>query len=102
MTSTQQTMSQLRQLRLTSMANAYQLQLEQPKLHQLPFNDRFGMLVEHEVSERERRKLKRIVSAAELPEPAALEDLTTGQAAAWTKRRLRSSRPANGCDATRT
>ena len=75
MTSTQQTMSQLRQLRLTSMANAYQLQLEQPKMHQLPFNDRFGMLVEHEVSERERRKLKRIVSAAELPEPAALEDL---------------------------
>lgn len=75
MTSTQQTMSQLRQLRLTSMATAYELQLEQPKLHQLPFDHRFGMLVEHEVSQRETRKLKRILTAASLPEPAALEDL---------------------------
>ncbi|HQR56453.1 MAG TPA: IS21-like element helper ATPase IstB [Burkholderiaceae bacterium] len=62
-------------MRLTAMASAYQLQLEQPRLHQLPFDDRFAMLVEHEVSERERRKLKRIVAAASLPEPAALEDL---------------------------
>lgn len=75
MTSTQQTMSQLRALRLTSMANAYELQLEQPKLHQLSFSDRFAMLVEHEVSERDGRKLKRSVAAAALPEAAALEDV---------------------------
>ena len=45
MTSVQQTISRLRELRLTSMAEAYSLQLQQPKLHQLPFDDRFGLLV---------------------------------------------------------
>lgn len=74
MTSTQQTIERLRELRLTPMADGYERQLQQPKLHQLSFDDRFAMLVEYESSEREARKLKRLVHRAALPENAALED----------------------------
>jgi DNA replication protein DnaC len=74
MSSVQQTISRLRELRLTSMAEAYASQLQQPKLHQLPFDDRFGLLVEHEASERESKKLKRLVRGAGFPETATLED----------------------------
>lgn len=53
MSSVQQTINRLRELRLTSMAEAYATQLQQPKLYELSFDDRFGLLVEHETSERE-------------------------------------------------
>lgn len=74
MSSVQQTISRLRELRLTSMAEAYSVQLQQSKLHQLSFDDRFGLLVEHEASERESKKLKRLVRGAGFPETASLED----------------------------
>ena len=56
MSGVHQTISRLRELRLTSMAEAYSVQLQQPKLHQLSFDDRFGLLVEHEASERDSKK----------------------------------------------
>ncbi len=74
MSSVQQTITRLRELRLTSMAEAYSSQLQQPKLHQLSFDDRFGLLVEHEASERESKKLKRLVQGAGFPETTSLED----------------------------
>ena len=46
MSAIQQTTSQLRSLRLVAMADAYQLQMEQPKLQSTSFDDRFGLLVE--------------------------------------------------------
>jgi DNA replication protein DnaC len=75
MTSVQQTMSRLRELRLASMAEAYELQLQQPKLHQLSFDDRFALLVEQEVVERQSKKLKRLIRDADFPEVASLEDV---------------------------
>ena len=75
MSGVQQTLSRLRELRLTSMAENYAMQFQQPKLHQLSFDDRFGLLVEHEVSERESKKLKRLVRCAGFPEAASLEDV---------------------------
>lgn len=76
MSSTQQTLARLRELRLTSMAEAYERQLQQPKLHQLTFDDRIGLLVEHEASQRNDRKLRRLLGGAGLPEKdAVLEDL---------------------------
>lgn len=74
MSSIQQTITRLRELRLASMAEAYSVQLQQPKLHQLTFDDRFGLLVEHEASERESKKLKRLIRGAGFPETASLED----------------------------
>lgn len=75
-TNTQNT-SQMRELRLTAMAEAYELQQEQPKLHQLAFDDRVGLLLEAETAARKSRKLNRLVRVASLPETAAFEDLDT-------------------------
>jgi len=70
-----QNTSQMRELRLTAMAQGYELQVEQPKLHQLAFDDRLGLLLEAEVAARKSRKLNRLVKVATFPETASLEDL---------------------------
>jgi len=75
MSSAEQTIVRLRELKLTSMAQAYEQQLGQPGRSDLSFEDRFGLLVEFEAAERESRKLRRLVKAAGLPEAAALEDV---------------------------
>lgn len=75
MSTIEQTFARLRELRLAAMADAYELQLQQPKLHQIAFDDRLGMLVDAEASAREHRKLKRLVRGAGLPDAASLEDL---------------------------
>jgi len=71
----QQTIMRLRELRLHTMADAYQLQLDQPSLHQIPFDDRFGNIVEYAASCKESALLKRLMKAADFPETASLEEL---------------------------
>jgi len=66
------------------MAEAYLSQLQQPKLHQLGFDDRFSLIVDHEASERSSKSLKRLIKSANFPEQATLEDL--------------DDRPARGID----
>lgn len=75
MSSIQQTLNRLRELRLSPMAEAYDLQNRQPKIHEIGFDDRLSLLVEHESSARESKKLKRMISAAGFPEMASLEDI---------------------------
>lgn len=69
------TLTQLRALRLTTMAEAYENQLLQPKLHEFGFDERLAMLVDQEQNERESRKLKRLIRDAALPDRASLEDI---------------------------
>ncbi|TWO64409.1 AAA family ATPase [Caenimonas sedimenti] len=68
---------QMRELRLNAMTQAYERQQETPKLHDLNFDDRFGLLLEAECAARRTRKLSRLVKTANLPEAASLEDLDT-------------------------
>lgn len=75
MSNIQQTLNRLRELRLSSMAEAYDLQHQQPNLYSMGFDDRFSLLVEHEASSRESKKLKRLIQLARFPETAVLEDL---------------------------
>ncbi len=75
MSTAQQTADHLRDLRLKAMAAAYEGQLDQPRLHDIPFDDRLAMLVDAEINARESRKLKSLVSGAAMPEPASLEDV---------------------------
>lgn len=70
-----QTLARMRELKLSSMAAALQQQMETPSLLQMSFEDRLAILIEHEWSDRENRKLKRLVRGAGLPEAACLEDL---------------------------
>lgn len=44
----QSTMDKLIEMRLTAMADAFRNQLADPKFKEVPFGDRFGMLVDIE------------------------------------------------------
>jgi DNA replication protein DnaC len=75
MTIPQQTLTRLRELKLNPMARAYELQLEQPTLHALGFDDRFGLIVEQTASQKESVKLQRLLKLARLPDTASLEQV---------------------------
>jgi DNA replication protein DnaC len=80
MTTVQQTLSKLRQLKLTGMAAGYENQLDQPNLHRGSFDERFAMIVDQESSARESRRLTRLIRGSGFPEPASLEDLDAAPA----------------------
>lgn len=71
----QQTVDQLRQLKLTGMLDAFEQQLTQPASHELAFEQRFALLVEREVLHRENRRLARLLKAAKLRVHACVEDI---------------------------
>lgn len=48
----QSTIDKLIEMRLTSMADAFRNQLNDPKFKEIPFEDRFAMLVDIEYSNR--------------------------------------------------
>lgn len=73
----QQTLTKMRSLKLAGMAQSYASQLDQPTRHELPFDDRLGMLIDSELTARENRRLKRLIKSAGLIEAAAIEDLDT-------------------------
>jgi DNA replication protein DnaC len=75
---TTQNIAQMRTLKLSSMARAYETQLEQPRLHELGFDDRLALLMEAEESDRRNRKLSRLIRQANLRENASLEDVDYG------------------------
>ncbi|AOE85914.1 IS21-like element helper ATPase IstB [Pseudomonas sp. TCU-HL1] len=70
------TMHRLVELGLSGMAIAYERQLNQPDLQQQTFDVRLGLMMDAEVSERETRKVERLVKGARLRESqAVLEDV---------------------------
>lgn len=71
----EQTREQLRSLKLTGMLDALERQIEQPETHDLAFEHRLGLLVEHEALHRENRRLGRLLSTAKLRVGACIEDI---------------------------
>ncbi len=71
----QQTLEQLRALRLTGMADALVQQGEQPATHELAFEQRLALLVDREVLHRENRRLARLLKTAKLRVDACVEDI---------------------------
>ena len=61
-----QTLEQLRRLRLSGMAAAFAQQLEQPQLQALSFEERFSLLLDRELNLRENRRLNRLLQLARL------------------------------------
>ena len=53
----QSTIDKLIEMRLTSMADAFRNQLDDPKFKEIPFEDQFGMLVDIEYSSRKNNRL---------------------------------------------
>lgn len=68
---TQSTIDKLIEMRLTSMSDAFRTQLEDPRMKEIPFEDRFGMLVDIEYSNRKSNSLKRLIRSAGFDQPDA-------------------------------
>ena len=67
----QSTIDKLTEMRLTAMADAFRNQINDPKFKEVPFEDRFGMLVDIEHSSRKANRLKRLIRNAGFDQPDA-------------------------------
>ena len=67
----QSTIDKLIEMRLTAMADAFRNQLNDPKFKDVPFEDRFGMLVDIEYSNRKNNRQKRLIHNAGFDQPEA-------------------------------
>src|SRR5690554_91788 len=72
---TQPTLEKLRQMRLIGMAEAFADQLDRPDIHELSFEERLGLLVDHEWTYRQDRRMARLLREAKLRIPASLEEI---------------------------
>lgn len=72
---THPTLDQLHALKLAGMAKALEEQLQMTDLEELTFEERLGLLVDREVTERQNRKLQTRLKKARLRLNAALEDI---------------------------
>ena len=68
---TQSTIDKLIEMRLTSMSDAFLTQMEDPRMKEISFEDRFGMLVDIEYSNRKSNSLKRLIRNAGFDQPDA-------------------------------
>lgn len=71
----QQTIDQLRHLKLFGVLEALEEQLALPATHDLAFEQRLGLLIERETLHRDNRRLERLLKAAKLREQACAEDI---------------------------
>ena len=67
----QVTIDKLIEMRLTAMADAFRIQLDDSKMKDIPFDDRFGMLVDIEYTSRKNNRLKRLIRNAGFEQPEA-------------------------------
>jgi DNA replication protein DnaC len=74
---TQPLIQQLQDLRLKGMAAALEQQSASADQRQRSFEDRLGILIQHEISERSSYRLAQRLRWAKLPQSACLEDLDT-------------------------
>ncbi len=68
---------QLSELRLHGMAAALEHQMSSPERAQMSFEDRLGLLIQHERTDRASGRLAKRLRWAKLPMPASIEDLDT-------------------------
>lgn len=68
-------LSQLRQLKLTGMAQAFTEQQEQPSLQDLSFSERLAFLIDRELLTRNNRRITNLLRQAKLRQQACIEDI---------------------------
>jgi len=69
--SKQVTIDKMIAMRLTTMADAFSIQSGDPKMQDIPFEDRVAMLVDAEYTSRKCNRLKRLIHDAEFEQPEA-------------------------------
>ena len=62
----QSTTDKLIEMRLTAMADAFRIQMNDKTMKEVPFEDRFGILIDVEYTSRKNNRLKRLIRNAEL------------------------------------
>ncbi len=72
---THPTLDKLQALKFSGMAAALAEQRAMPDIEELAFEERLGLLIDREVTERENRRLSRCLRRAKLKHNAALEDI---------------------------
>ena len=72
---THPTLDKLQTLRLQGMKKGLEDQLNQNDINSLSFDERFGLLVDREMLEKENRRLQTRMRKAKLKQTAALEDI---------------------------
>ena len=65
------TTDKLIEMRLTAMSDAFNIQMADPKMKDVLFEDRFGLLVDAEYTSRKSNRFKRLVKKATLEQPDA-------------------------------
>lgn len=71
----QDTVRKLNELKLFGMVRGFEEQMASAAAAHLAFEERFGLLVDQEVTYRENRRMKRLLQAAKLREAACMEDI---------------------------
>jgi DNA replication protein DnaC len=69
------TLDKLQQLKLTGMVRAWKEQNLLPEVSALPFEERLGLLVDRELTERDNRRMQLRLKQARLKQQAAIEDI---------------------------
>ena len=72
---THPTLDKLQRLKFTGMATALAEQMTMPDIEELAFEERLGLLIDREITERENRRLTSRLRRAKLKHNAALEDI---------------------------
>ena len=72
---TSPTLEKLKEMRLLGMAGALEDQLQTPEIASLGFEERLGLLVDREQTERDNRRLKTRLTKARLRQQASMEDI---------------------------
>jgi len=69
------TLEKLQSLKLTGMLKALDEQMQMPECEALSFEERLGLLVDREITERDNRRLKTRLKKAKLRQSAIIEDI---------------------------
>ena len=72
---TQPTIDKLNSMKLTAMARAFADQMQCPDITQLSFEERFGLIVDYQMTDQENRRMLSRLKNAKLRLSASLEDL---------------------------
>jgi len=71
----QPTIEKLNSMKLTAMAKAFADQMQCPDMTQLTFEERFGLIVDYQITDLENRRMQNRLRTAKLRQSASIEDL---------------------------
>ncbi len=75
MMNAQQTIDKLNWIKVCSMAEEYRHQMQDPEISTLPFDERFGLLVDTEWTARQNKRLRNLVRKAGMKYNCAIEEI---------------------------